>query len=363
MLKAKIVLTGGPCAGKTTALSKIEEHLEEYGYKVMVVSESATELIKGGIRPFGEHKLDLDYFQTLMVKYQLDKEKVYEMAANSLSDDVVIIYDRGVIDNKAYINQSKFDEILSSYGLKELSLMDNYDMVLHLVTAADGAENFYTLGNNSARTETVDEAKALDSKTVNAWLGHSNLKIIDNSTNFEDKLKRVLDSINNLLGLPKTSKKQIKFLVDLDRSDLSKLDSEKIHIEQYYLDTDNEVRLRKRTLKGDSTYYYTEQIKGMDGVSTVLIDKKITEKDFHKKLLTSNGFSRIEKDRYSFVYNKKYYRLDIMDGYGLLEVDGEEKIELPDFLHILDEVTNNPNYQNKNLAKSKKEKVKVLEKK
>ena len=363
MLKAKIVLTGGPCAGKTTALSKIEEHLEECGYKVMVVSESATELIKGGIRPFGESKLDFDYFQTLMVKYQLDKEKIYEMAANSLSDDVVIIYDRGVIDNKAYINQNKFDEILDSYGLKELSLMDNYDMVLHLVTAADGAENFYTLGNNSARTETEEEAKVLDNKTVNAWLGHSNLKIIDNSTNFDDKLKRVLNSINNLLGLPKSSKKERKFLVDLDRSDLSMIDSERIHIEQYYLDTNNEVRLRKRTLKGDSTYYYTEQIKGKDGVSTVLIDKKITEKDFHKKLLASNGFSRIEKDRYSFVYNKKCYKLDIIDGYGILEADGTGNIELPNFLHILDEVTNNPNYQNKSIAVNKKEKAKVFIKK
>ena len=363
MLKAKIVLTGGPCAGKTTALSKIEEDLQELGYKVLVVSESATELIKGGIRPFGDSKLDLEYFQTLMIRYQLDKEKIYEMAANSIDGDVVIIYDRGIVDNKAYINQQIFDQILDSYNLKELTLMDNYDIVLHLVTAADGAENFYTLGNNTARTETVEEAMILDRKTLNAWVGHNNLKIIDNSTGFNDKLKRVLDNIHNLLGLPVTSKKERKFLIDLERSNLDYLSNRPIHIEQYYLDEETEVRLRKRTLKEDTTYYYTEQIKGKDGVSTVLIDKKITEKEFHKRLLSSNGFSRIEKDRYSFIYNKNYYKLDIIDGYGILEVDGIENIEIPNFLHVLDEVTNNPEYQNKNLAKSKKEKAKVFVKK
>ena len=46
---AKIVITGGPCAGKTTALARIEQDLSEKGYHVFIVGESATELIKGGI--------------------------------------------------------------------------------------------------------------------------------------------------------------------------------------------------------------------------------------------------------------------------------------------------------------------------
>lgn len=53
----KIVLTGGPCAGKTSALTKVEEELTEKGYKVFIVSESATELIRGGIKPFGIYLL------------------------------------------------------------------------------------------------------------------------------------------------------------------------------------------------------------------------------------------------------------------------------------------------------------------
>ena len=73
-LVGKIVLTGGPCAGKTTALSRIEQDLSENGYHVFVVGESATELIKGGIKPFGDKPFDLVLFQKLILKYQLHPE-------------------------------------------------------------------------------------------------------------------------------------------------------------------------------------------------------------------------------------------------------------------------------------------------
>ena len=75
---AKIVLTGGPCAGKTSALSKIEEIFTEKGYKVLVVGESATEIIKGGIRPFGINAIDMYSFQDIILMYQYQKEKIYE---------------------------------------------------------------------------------------------------------------------------------------------------------------------------------------------------------------------------------------------------------------------------------------------
>ena len=48
----KIVLTGGPCAGKTTALSWIQNNLPKYGYTVLYVPETATELIGGGVAPW-----------------------------------------------------------------------------------------------------------------------------------------------------------------------------------------------------------------------------------------------------------------------------------------------------------------------
>ena len=44
----RILLTGGPCAGKTTALAAISQDLTQLGYKVLTVPEAATLIMKGG---------------------------------------------------------------------------------------------------------------------------------------------------------------------------------------------------------------------------------------------------------------------------------------------------------------------------
>ena len=53
MLVSKIVLTGGACGGKTTALAAIEQELTDIGYKVYILDEVATRLISSGIKPLG----------------------------------------------------------------------------------------------------------------------------------------------------------------------------------------------------------------------------------------------------------------------------------------------------------------------
>ena len=45
----KIVITGGPCAGKSTAMTWIQDHFTKLGYKVLFIAETATELITGEI--------------------------------------------------------------------------------------------------------------------------------------------------------------------------------------------------------------------------------------------------------------------------------------------------------------------------
>lgn len=374
MLLSKIVLTGGPCAGKTTALSRIEENLVDRGFKVFIVGESATEMIKGGIRPFGSQAIDLFEFQKLIIEYQLGKERVYEKAVASLpeKDKCVIIYDRGAMDNKAYIGQNKFSQLLKELKLKQIDLLDSYDMVIHMVTAADGKEEYYTLANNAARTETVEEAKALDKRTMDAWSGHSNLKIIDNSTEFEEKLNRVLDNVYNRIGSPVFFRKQRKFTVDINKSNLSFLEKEdiiKIEIEQIYLDNPSmkdiyEERIRKRTFDGESTYYLTVQSKGKDGLSKIVTDKKISEKDYIKLKSKYEAKNIINKTRYNFSRNKQYYRFDLFkdSDLAILEVEpSEENLELafPKELIILKEVTDDPNYQN---IRIKNEKAKQLKK-
>ena len=72
------------------------------------------------------------------------------------------------------------------------------------MTAADGAEEFYTGQNNEARYENAQEARALDKKLINAWVGHPQFKIIDNkgSSGFQLKIDHCVDAVFKVIGLP-----------------------------------------------------------------------------------------------------------------------------------------------------------------
>ena len=198
---SKIVITGGPCAGKSTAMSWVQNAFTQMGYTVLFVPETATELITGGVAPW-TCKSNVEY-QKCQMKLQIEKEKIFKQAAHTmLNDKVLIVCDRGMLDNKAYMNDLEFSEAVRFIQSNEVELRDSYDAVFHLVTAAKGAEEFYTTANNSARTETVEEAAALDDKLISAWTGHPHFRVIDNTMNFEDKMKKLVAEIASFLGEP-----------------------------------------------------------------------------------------------------------------------------------------------------------------
>lgn len=200
-LVAKIVLTGGPCAGKTTTISRIEEHLTNKGYHVLVLNECATEIIKGGIRPFGDNAVSVYDFQNEILNLQLYKEKRYKDIISKLPDDAkcIILSDRGVIDNKAYLGQELFDKLLEQNNVIESELIKEYDLVIHMITVANDLENRYSNSNNTARFEDAMEAIDLDKRTSDAWSSHSNLKVVPVCELLEEKICKVLLYIDELL--------------------------------------------------------------------------------------------------------------------------------------------------------------------
>lgn len=362
----RIVLTGGPCAGKTTVLAKLEQDLTEKGYKVFVVPESATELIKSGIRPTDENGIGLYEFQKQLLIYQLQKEMLYERVANIFpSNKIVIIYDRGLLDNKAYVADNEFTNILKyvdkhlNIELNETNIVDRYDMVLHLVTSALGYSNNYTLENNKARTETKEEAIKVDRRTLSCWGIHPNLQVINSSDNFDEKIDNVLNTIHNFLGNPVQIIQERKFLVGKlnIKEILNKLDYVKTRIEQYYIDTNSndayERRLRKVTHEGGVNYYYCVQSKDINGIKRIISEQKITEEQFNKVLNNSKIISNIDKIRLSFVYNNQYFKLDLLDNENILEVisSSSNEISFPSGIQIIDEVTNDYSYQNINIGR------------
>ena len=97
----KIVLTGGPCAGKTTGLSWIQNTFEKMGYTLIFMQEPATELKSAGITP--ARCSSMMAYQLFQMKLQLEKEDVYTRAALDIADPdrqetekkVLIVCDRG----------------------------------------------------------------------------------------------------------------------------------------------------------------------------------------------------------------------------------------------------------------------------
>lgn len=156
----RIVLTGGPAASKTTLISRIlKEFKQDEGWKVITIPETATELISGfGIKPFGNCVSMLE-FQYFVIADQIHKEKLALKAANMVPEEnVLVIYDRALLDDKAYISDDEFREVLGSFGKTEEEVMAGYDVVLHLVSCAKGAEFAYNYGNE-ARYEPLEVAR------------------------------------------------------------------------------------------------------------------------------------------------------------------------------------------------------------
>ena len=187
----KIVLTGGPSSGKSSSLELIQKYLTNLGYVVLIVNESATELINSGIKPFGENKLRMIDFQDVILRYQLFKENLIEdTAINFMDKDIVILYDRGVMDNKAYISDYEFECLLKKYNLIESDLINRYDLVIHLETGAKS--KYYIKENNKARYESTREAIELDNRTYNAWINHKNLYKIKCNDDFKEKQREII---------------------------------------------------------------------------------------------------------------------------------------------------------------------------
>lgn len=355
----KIVITGGPCAGKTTAMSRIQNYFTEIGYNVLFVPETATELITGGVAPWtcGSNT----DFQKCQILLQIEKEKIFEEAAKTMKKDkILIVCDRGILDNKAYMTEDEFNSVLSLLSNNEIELRDNYDAVFHLVTAAKGASEFYTTANNSARTETVEQAAELDDKLITAWTGHPHLRVIDNSVNFENKIRNLLSEISSFLGEPEPFEIERKFLIEYpDLEMLNSLDNcQRVEIIQTYLNSESndEVRVRQRGENGHYIYFKTTK-RFVSDLKRIEIEKRLSKDEYLTLLMNADTSKRqIRKDRYCLTYKNQYFEIDIYPFWkdkAIAEIELREQdveITFPDYIRVIKEVTDDQAYKNSALA-------------
>ena len=367
-LAAEIVITGGPCAGKTTGMARLRQWLEELGFRVLVAPELATTYILGGVNDTGrlatEDRPAFLVLERVVLESGVERRRYYQALAKEVysEEQVVVLYDRGEMDIAAYVEPREFRSLLEQARLTLADVRDSYDLVVHLMTAADGAEEYYTTANNDARSETPEQARALDARTRDAWIGHPKLRVVDNHTDFAAKLARLMQIVARVIELPVPTEIERKFLLttapDLTHSALGTVQC--VEIEQAYLKATagEEVRIRRRYQHGGATYYQATKTRLRPGVATEQ-ERLITPADYERLMqLRDPACQVVEKLRYCFIYRGQYFELDHILAPAtrecwLLELELTEEnqvVRLPDFLRVEREVTADSAYSNRVIA-------------
>lgn len=191
----KLVLTGGPCAGK----SEVSERLQEiYGERMIRVPEAATMLFEGGFPLAGR---DIEYSdewrlcaQTAIFDLQLSLEKAAEIQARQSGADIILC-DRGIFDGEAYspgLIKDKCEQMGLDYDL----LQDEYDGIIHLESLAVDPDSDYGNTGNASRMEDRQEALDLNHATKSAWENVGEVTAIAPADSIDDKVSEAVRTID-----------------------------------------------------------------------------------------------------------------------------------------------------------------------
>src|SRR5512145_1665661 len=157
--RRRVVLTGGPGAGKTAVLELIRQSFCEH---VKVLAEAAGVVFGGGF-PREDDPGCTRAAQRAIFYVQRELEN-----AGDSHNPAIVLCDRGTVDGLAYWPGSS-DECLSSLGTTLETELDRYDAVIHLRTPP--TEHGYN-NQNPLRTENAAAAADIDALILRAWERH-----------------------------------------------------------------------------------------------------------------------------------------------------------------------------------------------
>jgi hypothetical protein len=186
--KLKIVITGGPGGGKTTALDLFQR---EFRSLVKIVPEAATMLFEYGFdRETSSERIKL--LQKSIFKMQLTLEDCFYR----MHPERLLVCDRGSLDGLAYWtgDEASFFESIESSLEKEI---ERYDAVIFFQSAAGHEEDIKS--NNPYRYEDSRLAFELDEKLKKVWERHPEFHYIPTNPSFMLKIAHGLITINSVL--------------------------------------------------------------------------------------------------------------------------------------------------------------------
>jgi predicted ATPase len=174
----RVVLTGGPGAGKTAVLELCRQYFCRH---VVILPESASVLFGGGF-PRGSGLLERAATQRAIYRVQRELEAI----ADAQDGAAIILCDRGTVDGVAYWPgpDSLFDAVGSSHAAE----LARYHAVIHLRVPQS---RDYT-HDNPVRIESATQAAAIDEAIALAWRDHPQRAVVDSQASFLDKAKAAL---------------------------------------------------------------------------------------------------------------------------------------------------------------------------
>ncbi|MBQ7901178.1 MAG: hypothetical protein IJ365_04345 [Clostridia bacterium] len=197
------------------------------------------------------------------------------------------------------------------------------------------------------------------SPLLNSWVGHQHIATVS-GTDIEQKLKAFAAVLRHAAGIPVPVEIERKYLIKYPPIEqmANMPNCCAVDITQAYLDIPGaNVRLRKRGTEPDCIYIKTEKSK-ISHMSRIELESTITAEEYAELMKhRHNDMAAIEKTRYCLMYDGKYFEIDVFPFWSdkaYLEAElitEDEKVELPPFIEVIKEVTEDKRYTNKSLAK------------
>lgn len=187
--RVRIVLTGGPGGGKTTAADLFRREIGEH---VVLVPEAATLLFSGG------------FPRSTMPTAQLAVQRAIYHVQRNLEDAQaarfpgrILLCDRGTVDGAAYSHDDVHD-YFAALGTTLEAELSRYDAVVHFETAAVGGMSIE--GGNPTRNEDAETAVAIDGRLKELWSVHPRFIQVPHNPSFFKKITFGLASIESLVA-------------------------------------------------------------------------------------------------------------------------------------------------------------------
>jgi len=217
-----IVLTGGPCSGKSSILALLRDRLSKRGFQVVTVPEYATHFFANSDGFQGEwvgtqKEEDL---QNIFLRYQMMQEDMFRDFASLNTKTSVLLLDRATLDQKVFTSDEKiWQAALRRSSVNEQQLLERYDMVMHLGTCAKVGEYEWGPGsNNPGRYHSPDEAARVDKILEGVYKGHKQLRMVPHCKLFEDKVEMVMEYLQDALHVDGLAGKRQRIPVRLRTS-------------------------------------------------------------------------------------------------------------------------------------------------